>query len=91
MLPKFKQRPLTMRAFAILLALAIGCLTPTAADDGDDFTNNLFTDLAPCVYSGLIRTNDADREPRLLALFGEQFAKQFMSQSSSVPRIDYLA
>jgi hypothetical protein len=52
MLPKFKQRPLTMRAFAILFALAIGWLTPTAADGGDDFTNNLFTDLAPCVYSG---------------------------------------
>ncbi|KAK3358065.1 hypothetical protein B0T25DRAFT_477211 [Lasiosphaeria hispida] len=34
------------------------------ADDGDDFSNNLFTDLAP-----------------LLALFGEQFCKQFMSQS----------
>jgi hypothetical protein len=51
-IPKFKQRPLTMRTFAILLALAIGWLTPTAADGGDDFTNNLFTDLAPCVYSG---------------------------------------
>ncbi|KAI5787304.1 hypothetical protein EDC01DRAFT_617690 [Geopyxis carbonaria] len=35
-----------------------------AADAGGDFSNNLFSDLAP-----------------LLALFGEQFAKQFMSQS----------
>ena len=35
-----------------------------AADAGDEFSNNLFSDLAP-----------------LLALFGEQFTKQFMSQS----------
>lgn len=33
-------------------------------DDGDDFSNNLFSDLAP-----------------ILTLFGEQVAKQFMSQS----------
>ncbi|KAK6512025.1 hypothetical protein TWF481_000923 [Arthrobotrys musiformis] len=36
------------------------------ADDGDEFSNNLFSDLAP-----------------LLALFGEQVAKQFLSQSLS--------
>ena len=35
-----------------------------AADGGDDFSNNLFSDMAP-----------------ILALFGEQVAKQFMSQS----------
>ena len=35
-----------------------------AADAGEDFSNNLFSDLAP-----------------ILALFGEQVAKQFMSQS----------
>ncbi|PGH14988.1 hypothetical protein AJ79_02668 [Helicocarpus griseus UAMH5409] len=35
-----------------------------AADGGDDFSNNLFSDLAP-----------------LLALFGERFTMQFMSQS----------
>ncbi|KAK2796930.1 hypothetical protein FQN50_009389 [Emmonsiellopsis sp. PD_5] len=35
-----------------------------AADRGEDFSNNLFTDLAP-----------------LLALFGEKFTMQFMSQS----------
>jgi hypothetical protein len=34
------------------------------ADTGDDFSNNLFSDLAP-----------------ILALFGEQVAKQYMSQS----------
>ncbi|KAF8241868.1 hypothetical protein K440DRAFT_475135, partial [Wilcoxina mikolae CBS 423.85] len=34
------------------------------ADDGDDSTNNLFSDLAP-----------------VIALFGEQFAKQFLSES----------
>ncbi|KAF8241210.1 hypothetical protein K440DRAFT_523789, partial [Wilcoxina mikolae CBS 423.85] len=40
-------------------------VTGTAlGDSGDDFMNNLFSDLAP-----------------LLALFGEQFAKQFMSES----------
>ncbi|KAF8251592.1 ankyrin [Wilcoxina mikolae CBS 423.85] len=36
------------------------------ADAGDDFSNNLFSDLAP-----------------VLALFGEQVAKQYMSQSMS--------
>ncbi|KAF3189414.1 hypothetical protein TWF788_010498 [Orbilia oligospora] len=36
------------------------------ADDGDEFSNNLFSDLAP-----------------LLALFGEQVAKQYLSQSLS--------
>ncbi|KAF8533084.1 hypothetical protein BDD12DRAFT_696580, partial [Trichophaea hybrida] len=35
-------------------------------DSGSDFSNNLFSDLAP-----------------ILAIFGEQFAKQFMSQSMS--------
>ncbi|KAF3918022.1 Ankyrin-2 [Orbilia brochopaga] len=39
---------------------------PVRADPGDDFSNNLFSDLAP-----------------LLALFGEQVAKQFLSQSLS--------
>ncbi|KAK6350304.1 hypothetical protein TWF696_006535 [Orbilia brochopaga] len=39
---------------------------PVCADPGDDFSNNLFSDLAP-----------------LLALFGEQVAKQFLSQSLS--------
>ncbi|RPA80193.1 hypothetical protein BJ508DRAFT_130396 [Ascobolus immersus RN42] len=38
----------------------------SAGDAGDDFTNNLFSDLAP-----------------LLALFGEQVAKQYMSHSMS--------
>jgi len=47
---------------AIFLALPPRAL----ADDGADFSNNLFSDLGP-----------------LLALFGEQVAKQFMSQSMS--------
>ncbi|KAI5804647.1 hypothetical protein DFH27DRAFT_609576 [Peziza echinospora] len=38
----------------------------SAGDNGDDFSNNLFSDLAP-----------------LLTLFGEQFAKQYLSQSTS--------
>ncbi|KAK2759885.1 hypothetical protein FQN54_002619 [Arachnomyces sp. PD_36] len=37
---------------------------PVASDSGDDFSNNLFSDLAP-----------------VLQLFGEQVAKQFISQS----------
>lgn len=46
---------------AFLFFAAVG-----AADDGDDFSNNLFSDLGP-----------------LLSLFGEQFTKQFLSQSMS--------
>ncbi|KAI5838701.1 hypothetical protein DFP73DRAFT_455684, partial [Morchella snyderi] len=38
------------------------------AYDGDEFTNNLFSDLAP-----------------ILALFGEQVTKQFLSESSGIP------
>ena len=46
-------------------ALVVIAFPPLAsADDGDDFSNNLFSDLAP-----------------ILALFGEQVARQFMSQS----------
>ncbi|KAF8248677.1 hypothetical protein K440DRAFT_546484, partial [Wilcoxina mikolae CBS 423.85] len=49
-----------MKALTFAMVIAVAA----AADAGDDFTNNVFTDLAP-----------------LLALFGEQFSKQFMSQS----------
>ncbi|KAI5803510.1 hypothetical protein DFH27DRAFT_481561 [Peziza echinospora] len=48
-------------ALAILFTIIPGA---NAGDDGDDFSNNLFSDLAP-----------------VLSLFGEQVAKQFMSQS----------
>ncbi|KAI5779885.1 hypothetical protein DFH27DRAFT_489087 [Peziza echinospora] len=44
----------------VFVAMAGGAM----ADSGDEFSNNLFSDLAP-----------------LLSLFGEQFAKQFMSAS----------
>ncbi|KAH0553168.1 hypothetical protein GP486_006648 [Trichoglossum hirsutum] len=48
-----------------LVLFAIMALSQTiVADSGEDFSNNLFSDLAP-----------------ILALFGEQVAKQFMSQS----------
>lgn len=52
--------------FHIVLWMFLGiCPTLTRADDaGDDYADNLFTDIAP-----------------LLALFGEQFARQFMSES----------
>ncbi|CAZ85708.1 unnamed protein product [Tuber melanosporum] len=51
----------TLRASTIILL----ALTPQAlAADGADFSNNLFSDLAP-----------------VLALFGEQVSKQFLSQS----------
>ena len=37
-----------MRARAIAVAVVIASLSPTAAADaGDDFSNNLFSDLAP--------------------------------------------
>ncbi|KAI5787309.1 hypothetical protein EDC01DRAFT_617754, partial [Geopyxis carbonaria] len=48
-----------------LVILVYGACTVCASDDsGDEFSNNLFSDLAP-----------------LLALFGEQVTKQYMSQS----------
>lgn len=50
------------RLAAILLAISF---ILRRADGGDDFANNLFSDLAP-----------------LLALFGEQVAKQFLSEAS---------
>ncbi|KAI5776544.1 hypothetical protein EDC01DRAFT_699259, partial [Geopyxis carbonaria] len=59
-LPKHRVSPGFFRAF--LLAMRIPFVS--AADAGDDFSNNLFSDLAP-----------------ILALFGEQVAKQYMSQS----------
>jgi len=55
---------------------------------GDDVTN-LFSDLAPydslpdTAEPGLVRIC-ADDSYRLLPLFGEQFAKQFMSESSKL-------
>lgn len=79
----------TIFAFCIL-----GISTTAAADAGDDFSNNLFSDIAPYVSSvpyfsffslfsfSLAECNrDSNFENRLLALFGEQFAKQFMSGS----------
>ena len=51
-------------SLALSLCAIIFPLQALADDDGDDFSNNLFSDLAP-----------------ILALFGEQVAKQFMSQS----------
>ncbi|KAI5850854.1 hypothetical protein BZA05DRAFT_353744 [Tricharina praecox] len=52
-----------MITFLLLLVIPSGSVV-AAADDGDDMSNNLFSDLAP-----------------LLTLFGEQFAKQYLSQS----------
>ena len=50
-------------------AVFVACLpVASALADGDDFSNNLFTDLAP-----------------ILALFGEQVAKQFMAGSLGWP------
>lgn len=50
----------------VVLLAATAFVRQAAAVDGDDFSNNLFSDLAP-----------------ILVLFGEQVAKQFMSQSMS--------
>lgn len=50
----------------LITTIVIFSLIPfVRADGGDEFANNLFTDLAP-----------------ILALFGEQVAKQFLSESS---------
>lgn len=51
-----------LRIVTVLLATVF--VHPATAVGGEDFSNNLFSDLAP-----------------ILALFGEQVAKQFMSQS----------
>ncbi|KAI5839632.1 hypothetical protein DFP73DRAFT_613353 [Morchella snyderi] len=52
--------------FAITAVVFLSLIpTARASDDGDDFANNLFSDLAP-----------------ILALFGEQVTKQFLSESS---------
>ncbi|KAF8532918.1 hypothetical protein BDD12DRAFT_799739, partial [Trichophaea hybrida] len=51
------------RHFIPILALPLFPVL-SSGDNGDEFTNNLFSDLAP-----------------MLALFGERFAQQFMSQS----------
>ncbi|KAI5797869.1 hypothetical protein DFH27DRAFT_560607 [Peziza echinospora] len=55
----------THKCMTLILVLMM-ISSAAAGNEGDDFSNNLFTDIAP-----------------LLALFGEQFAKQFMSQSTS--------
>jgi hypothetical protein len=47
-----------------VLLFVLGLAQPAVAESGNDFSNNLFSDLAP-----------------VLALFGEQVAIQFMSQS----------
>jgi hypothetical protein len=53
-----------------------------AADSGDDFTNNLFTDIAPLVSHPQINPRKlVDSEIIKLSLFGEQVTKQFLSQS----------
>jgi hypothetical protein len=49
---------------AVAITMFAVLFTPVASDPGDEFSNNLFSDLAP-----------------ILQLFGEQVAKQFMSQS----------
>jgi ankyrin repeat protein len=48
----------------VLFVVVAAISSAATADSGDDFSNNLFSDLAP-----------------ILALFGEQVAMQFMSQS----------
>lgn len=63
--PKPPRLPRILPPPWLLLLLLLASLPLTAAESsGDEFSNNLFSDLAP-----------------LLALFGEQVAKQFMSES----------
>ncbi|RPA83159.1 hypothetical protein BJ508DRAFT_207357, partial [Ascobolus immersus RN42] len=59
-----RPTPWRLRLYASFLSLANGV---RAEDSGDEFSNNLLSDLSP-----------------LLALFGEQFAKQFMSHSLTI-------
>ncbi|KAF8245162.1 hypothetical protein K440DRAFT_688287 [Wilcoxina mikolae CBS 423.85] len=59
------ERSNAMATTYIIFMIILSYLVPAAlADQGDDFSNNLFNDLAP-----------------LIALFGEQVAKQYLSQS----------
>lgn len=51
----------------ITAVFLLSLIPPARAEDGDDFANNLFSDLAP-----------------LLALFGEQVAKQYLSESTGL-------
>ncbi|KAI9770168.1 MAG: hypothetical protein M1839_003270 [Geoglossum umbratile] len=53
-----------MAGIVIWLAGLLALVPAAAADSGDDFASNLFSDIAP-----------------LLALFGERFAQQFMSEA----------
>lgn len=63
----------------IVASLVTGC---TAADLGDDFANNLLTDLAPYVFPRCYNAFTYASLLRLLALFGERVTMQFMSQST---------
>ena len=56
----------TVSILLVSAVIFLGLPPRTLADDGADFSNNLFSDLGP-----------------VLALFGEQVTKQFMSQSMS--------
>lgn len=56
-----------IRVSPCVALLVFALASPARAEDaGDEYANNLFSDLAP-----------------LIALFGEQFARQFMSESMS--------
>lgn len=72
-----------VRPLGLLLTLMTTIPVVSPGDSGDDFSNNLFSDLAPCVsFLGNILTRSIwHSQIRLLSLFGEQFAKHFMSQS----------
>ncbi|CCX32968.1 Similar to hypothetical protein [Tuber melanosporum Mel28]; acc. no. XP_002841517 [Pyronema omphalodes CBS 100304] len=69
----------------ITCLLVIACLASYAnGDEGDDSVNNVFSDLAPySLFQSFILDSSTNVrfDFSLLALFGEQFAKQFTSES----------
>lgn len=85
------QVAVTMVSAIVMIFLYFLLLGHAAADSGDDFSNNLFTDISPYdfvlpnaqqklfidrdIFANRIRSH------RLLALFGERVTMQFISQA----------
>ena len=53
------------------------------SDSGDDFSSNLISDLGPYVFNCFPAFVNQLIVDRLLALFGEKFANQFLSENYS--------
>jgi hypothetical protein len=68
---------------ALIGTLISFCVGVAASDSGDDFSSNLFSDLGPYVSNCFPTFFSQLSVDRLLALFGEKFANQFLSESYS--------